>query len=282
MPKTALGFLVGAVAICGLPPLNGFVSEFFLYIGLFRSTLLRASGVWVAGVLGAPALAIIGALAVACFVKVFGAVFLGAPRSGHVRDAREAGASMTAPMLMLGACCIFIGLVPPAIAPALDHAVAAWAPEATNGEIGLASLAPLGWLSALAITLMALLAGGFALFAARVRPSRAAMAVTWDCGYAAPSSRMQYTASSFAESLVGIFSWALHPRVHPAKPVNIFPRAEHFKSEVPDPVLDRAVLPASHQAGRFLVWFRWVQHGDVQLYIFYVLAALVLTMLLRR
>src|SRR5207247_5104797 len=85
MPWTALGFLVGAVAICGLPPLNGFVSEFLIYLGLFRT--LEGGRSFASAAFAAPALALIGALAVACFVKVYGTVFLGSPRSHHTTGA---------------------------------------------------------------------------------------------------------------------------------------------------------------------------------------------------
>src|SRR5204862_751306 len=80
MPRTGLALLVGAVAICGLPPLNGLISELLVYLGLYRAGVGKG-GPWLAGALAAPALALIGALAVACFVKVFGAVFLGQARA---------------------------------------------------------------------------------------------------------------------------------------------------------------------------------------------------------
>ncbi len=94
MPRTALAFLVGAVAICGLPPLNGFVSEFLIYLGLFGTLKVEAGRFLLAAALAAPALALIGALAVACFVKVFGAVFLGTARSEPAEHARESDMSM--------------------------------------------------------------------------------------------------------------------------------------------------------------------------------------------
>ncbi len=117
MPWTSLCFLVGAVAICGLPPLNGFVSEFLIYLGLF-GTLGNGEGASFAGAaFAAPALALIGALAVACFVKVYGAVFLGTARSEHARHAHESPPSMLGPMGVLVACCFLIGLAPLLIAP---------------------------------------------------------------------------------------------------------------------------------------------------------------------
>ena len=120
MPWTALCFLVGAVAICGLPPLNGFVSEFLIYLGLF-GTLGGRGGPHRSPLrpLPLPALALIGALAVACFVKVYGAVFLGTARSEHARHAHESPPSMLGPMSVLVACCFLIGLAPLLVAPLL-------------------------------------------------------------------------------------------------------------------------------------------------------------------
>ncbi|MCY2926360.1 MAG: proton-conducting transporter membrane subunit [Planctomycetota bacterium] len=99
MPQTALLFLVGAVAICGLPPLNGFVSELLVYLGLLRglTTPTRAGS---AAAMAAPVLAMVGALALACFVKVYGAVFLGQARSAQAARAHEAPLSMRAPAMI--------------------------------------------------------------------------------------------------------------------------------------------------------------------------------------
>jgi hydrogenase-4 component B len=279
MPRTALAFLVGAVAICGLPPLNGFVSELLVYLGLLRSALLDAPRVWIAGAFGAPLLALIGALAVACFAKVFSAVFLGSARSQHTDRAKECGPSMTGPMAVLAACCVLIGLFPRGMAPVLDHAKDAWAPD-FRATASVSSVAPLAWLSFAAIGLVALLAAGAAWI--RQRMPRVSQAVTWDCGFAAPSPRMQYTASSFAELIVGFFGWALRPEVHRPRLATPFPQAAGFSSHVPDAVLERVVLPASRGLGRVFSWFRWIQHGNVHVYLLYVLATLVLAMLFRR
>ncbi len=129
MPRTALLFLIGAAAICGLPPLNGFVSELLLYLGMFGSLTDLAAGEpgrWLQPALGIPALALIGGLALACFVKVHAAVFLGEPRTDHARGARECGPAMLVPMGVLAALCVGIGLAPALIAPWLDRAIAGW------------------------------------------------------------------------------------------------------------------------------------------------------------
>jgi hydrogenase-4 component B len=280
MPRTALAFLVGAIAICGLPPLNGFVSELFVYLAFLRSALLAAPGIWLAGAFGAPALALVGALAVACFAKAFGAVFLGEPRSHHGRLAHEAGLAMTSPMFALGACCLLIGVLPAAVTPVLDRAAAAWSPGLSL-QPPLASQAPVEWISVMSVGLIAAIVGGATLLAWLTR-QRVASSGTWDCGYAAPSSRMQYTASSFAGILVGLLSWALRPEVTASRSSSPFPRGERFQSHVPDLVLDRAVLPASRAMGSLLFRFRWIQRGSVQVYLLYVLAAIVIAMVFRR
>src|SRR5262249_18836803 len=143
MPWTSLCFLVGAVAICGLPPLNGFVSEFLVYLGLFSTLQTRPGDSLALAAFAAPALALIGALALACFVKVYGAVFLGPARSEHARHAHESPPSMLAPMAVLVACCFFIGLAPSLLAPILGEAVTAWAPGLADADSRLAELAPL-------------------------------------------------------------------------------------------------------------------------------------------
>jgi hydrogenase-4 component B len=275
MPWTALAFLTGAVAICGLPPLNGFVSELFLYIGLFRSAAIQGGRIWLAGALGAPALALIGAMAVACFVRVFGAVFLGAPRTGDAEGAHEPDRRMLATMAVLAIACAVIGLAPILAVPVLERATAAWVGEADLVPAALAELAPLGWLSATG-ALLAALAGVAALaLRALIRRRGSAAAVTWGCGYAAPSASMQYTSSSFAEMLVGFFGWALRPRIHEPLVRGPFPPPTRFRSEVPDTVLDRLVLPAVDR----IVWvstrIKRLQQGSVHAYLLYVLVALV-------
>ncbi|MHB8767368.1 MAG: proton-conducting transporter transmembrane domain-containing protein, partial [Deferrisomatales bacterium] len=279
MPATAWSFGLGAVAICGLPPLNGFVSEFLIYLGLF-GTAGAGEGGWAAAALAAPALALIGALAVACFVKAFGAVFLGEPRSDAGRGAAEAPKTMLGPMAVLGALCLAIGLCPWAAAPVLDRAAAAWAPA--GGPLpAVGRLAPLGALGGLALGLVAvLLAAAWAvrLWLRRCPPARG---VTWDCGYAAPTARMQYTASSFGQLLVGLFSWALAPAVHAPRVEGPFPAAAAFESHVPDAVLDRGLRPLFEQGARLLGRLRVLQQGRVQAYVAYILVTLVALLMWR-
>jgi hydrogenase-4 component B len=282
MPSTALFFIVGAVAICGLPPLNGFVSELFVYLGLLRSVASAPGRLWLVGAFGAPALALIGALAVACFVKVYGAVFLGEPRSDHATHASESGRAMLAPMAALAALCAFIGLGAPLCAPVLDAAVSAFAPEWRGLRPPLTTLAPLGWVSIAAFALVAVVLAAAALLRARIRAhARAPEVGTWDCGYARPSPTMQYTSSSFAQMLVGFFAWALRPNAHRPHLAAVFPRPDGFHSHLPETVLDRVVLPSTHAVGRAFRVIHFIQRGGVQHYLLYILVTLLFLFLWR-
>jgi len=281
MPRTSLCFLVGAVAICGLPPLNGFVSEFLIYLGLF-GTLVNGEGTSFAGAsFAVPALALIGALALACFVKVYGAVFLGTARSEHARHAHESPPSMLGPMGVLVACCFLIGLAPLLIAPILQEGVSAWAPNLKDAGPRLAMLAPLEWITSMGLLLnLAVLLGGVVLW---MRLGRGVVeeGVTWGCGYVAPTPRMQYTSSSFAQMLVGMFGWVLRPRTHHPKDLPLFPPETYFHSEVPDVVLDVVVLPTFRFGAWLFSWCRVFQHGNIQTYLLYIFLALIALLLWR-
>lgn len=283
MPYTALAFLIGAVAICGLPPLNGFVSELLMYIGLFKTfadTGPPGAGVAYAA-FAAPALALIGALAVACFVKVFGVVFLGTPRSAHAAHVSESGPAMLAPMAVLAGCCMFIGLAPGLIAPLLGEAIATWAPTIPDAGPRLAALAPFGWISVMAVALIAALLLIGWLLQLRLRNNVVETDPTWGCGYLAPTSRMQYTSSSFAQMIVGLFAWALRPRIHRPPPLELFPQPASFRSEVPDTVLDEAVLPTLRGGAWLAQQFRVFQQGSIQAYLLYIFLALFALLLWR-
>ena len=267
MPRTAALFLVGAVAICGLPPLNGFVSEFLIYLGLFQVLQSSHAVSWGWPAFAVPFLAMTGALAVACFVKVYGVVFLGEPRSEAGRDAHDPPAPMIAPMVVLAGGCFFIGLVPWAVMPLLGDAVSAWAPGA---DPQILSMAPMGWISAAGGSLLGGAAVAFVWL--RRRAAAAPRAGTWDCGCPAPSPRMQYTASSFGQFLVSQFAWALRPRVHKPELAGLFPAAGRFESRVDDVMLKKGVAPAWRWSLRAMGRLRFLQQGRIQVYVLYVAA----------
>ena len=275
MPRTFRWVLIGAIAICGLPPLNGFVSELLIYIGLFRTVGadVGRSCIWAA--LAAPALAIIGALAIGTFVKLIGVAFGGLPRTGRAEHAHDPSASMIAPIALLGICCVFIGVVPETIVPMIERAVAVWDFRAVSIE----SLVPLYWFTGVSVALVAVGMGGFLAFRWHRQRMPVATAGTWDCGYARPRASMQYTGSSFAQSISGLFVWAIVPRKAIAGLSGLFPGRSRFRSETPDPVLDDALIPAFSRSERVFSWARPIQRGPVQVYVLYLLSALLLLLL---
>ena len=272
MPKTAVLFVGAAVAICGLPPLNGFISEWFIYLGFF--TAVQHSAVVIAlSALLAPALALIGGLAVACFVKVFGITFLGTPRTAVAQDGHDISLAMWLPMSLVFALCVIIGVTPVLVQPLLTPALTAWG-LADSGVAAMFSGAQLPWLSICAVALLLLLAlvAFWLRWQRRHHPQQ--VTDTWGCGYQFATARIQYTASSFADMLVGMFSWGLRPKKHEAQINGILPGASEFSSHTADVVLDGVVLPVADRFARLCSTVRhYLQHGILGVYILYITVA---------
>ncbi|MBI4805890.1 MAG: hydrogenase [Desulfovibrio sp.] len=276
MPWTAAMFLVGAVAICGLPPLNGFVSEFFVYLGLMNNVVAKhADGTGL--VLAMPVLAMIGALAVACFVKVYGAVFLGNPRTGAALRAHESPVSMLGPIAVLGVCCAVIGLAPSLVCPFLNAAIASWMRASGQTPVPVQNLVPLTTIGAMAIGLSCLVA--VACLVAAFRNRSLYSTGTWDCGYARPTARMQYSASSFAQPIVRIFRRILKPRIHLPTVGGVFPRPTAMQSHVDDIVMERMLLPFGRFTERWFHKAHRFQQGLAQNYLLYIVIVLVVMLI---
>jgi hydrogenase-4 component B len=176
---------------------------------------------------------------------------------------------------------VFIGVAPAALAPLLTSVAVAFAPEARDTAAALNMIVPLPIISLTSGFLIVLLILTWRWLAFRIGSRPIASAGTWDCGYSAPSRRMQYTSSSFAEMLVRLFSFALRPQIdRPALSIP-FPEQKSFASHVPEPILDSIVLPITSRAARFFTWFRWMQSGSVHAYLLYVLLTLLALLLLR-
>ena len=267
MPWTAGLFALGAAAIAGLPPLNGFVSEWLVYLGLFEA--VNSSGTAALAAVGAVVLlAMTGAMALACFIKVCGVVFLGAPRSAAAEHAHESGLLMRGPMIVLAVACTAIGLAPVVFWPAVARAAASWNPAWGD----LASPVSLGTIGALHVTLAALAAVAVALLWRRVRQNGLRRLGTWDCGYAAPTARMQYTAGSFAGIITEWFAWILRPQRHGEPIPDPFPAHAMSSQHTPETVLEYVIAPAADLVMRVAAIARRLQHGRVQAYIFYLVA----------
>jgi hydrogenase-4 component B len=276
MPLTGAAFLVGAAAICGLPPLNGFVSELLVFLGAFNAAAAGPAAPAAAAGIVVAALALIGGLAVACFTKAFGISFLGEPRTPAAAAANEAGASMTVPLLVLAAGCAGIGVLGPRavtlLAP-LAGAVAGVDPAAGAAFLE-GTKAGFAQVTITAGVLASLVIGLAILRAALLSRRTVRSAGTWDCGYTRPDARMQYTSSSFAQPLVGMFRFPLATRRHWTPITDHFPARAEFSSHTPDLFADGVFRPVFAGIGAVLSRLRWLQHGRLQLYVLYVAATL--------
>lgn len=288
MPWTGASFLIGAAAICGLPPLNGFISEFLIFLGAFEDLeYLRPDE---AGpllvVLGG--LGLIGGLAAACFAKVFGMVFLGQPRSQAALLARDPGPAMRWPMAVLAGACVLIGVLGPLLILKPMLALAAEWPAFEAVKFASRTqwdrlLRFDGWLAPcfLSITSVELLLIAIALGLAKWRKKlllgRSVQSmVTWDCGYAQPTARMQYTASSFAQPLTEFFRPLLGMRRETQLPEGLFPKRASFGSHTTDIFLEHLANPAFTGIAWCLGQLRGLQSGRVQVYVLYIALALFL------
>lgn len=277
MKRTGLAVLVGSAAICGLPPLNGFVSEFLLYVGSFGAlSQSGASQAAVGGLVVIGSLALMGGLAVACFTKAYGVVFLGQGRSEAALQAHEAPAGMTAPMLVLAALCGVIGLLGPVVLQAVEAGASGLVPASA----GLGGVRGLLWRISLLAAVLLALATGLWMVRRRLLAGRSVeQADTWDCGYAAPTRRMQYTASSFAWPILDMFRFVVRPRVHRERPEGVFPQRASFESHTDDIFRRRIYGPLFRAAVWLAERLRWVQQGQNQLYVLYIALTLLILLL---
>lgn len=276
LPYTSLLFGIGAVAICGLPPLNGFVSELLIYLGLFRGIQGEGGGA-AAAALAAPALALVGGLAVACFVKVYGIVFLGAPRAEDHEAKHEAGWQMLLPMLLLGLVCIAIGLAPGLLTGTLGRVGLTVLPLlAESPGLPLQELVPATMITLLGVALLFIILLLALWYRRRLAGAPCGVASTWGCGYQRPSPRIQYSASSFAGMLTSLFAFVLKPQNHPPGVApGIFPSGTRFHSHVPEAVLELLYIPALKRLYQRFSGVRRLQSGILQQYVLYSLVTLI-------
>ncbi|MBN1553566.1 MAG: hypothetical protein JXA11_02390 [Phycisphaerae bacterium] len=282
MKYTGLFFLIGSVAISGLPPLNGFVSEFLVYLGsFFGIARTGAMQVVIAGFVITVALALIGGLAAACFTKVCGIVFLGEPRSDAAKEAHEAPLAMRISMAVLAGLCVLIGLIGPLAIKAAAPATGTLLSNVTSTtDVGTTTAGRMLWHVSLVGVVLAVMIAILWWIRRRLLAGRIMNeAGTWDCGYAAPTARMQYTASSFASPILGMFRWLLQPRVHRHVPNGLFPAEANFESHTADVFRRFGFGPLFGAAAWLAGRLRWFQQGRNQLYVLYIALTLLILLL---
>lgn len=279
LPRTAPLFLVGTLAICGLPPLNGFVGELFLYFGAFSDTLYSSLPVIT---FIAPVLALVGALAVLTFVKLYGTVFLGETRDPTGRIGHEAPLLMLLPMGLLAGLCLLAGVDAPLLVQLVRPAVTDYAAIPPLLFTQVAEAVPLRQLVWFNLGLLLSMALVWLVWRLLVQRHPAAVTRTWGCGYLAPTRRMQYTGSSFSAFAAGLFTGGKGPTGCPLGTAGLFPTSGRLLPVAGEFMLDRLIIPMFHGIDWCLAWLRRAQSGHLYLYMLYIFITLFLMMVWSR
>jgi formate hydrogenlyase subunit 3/multisubunit Na+/H+ antiporter MnhD subunit len=272
MPRTGALIVLGSVAIAGLPPLNGFTGEFLLYssaVGVSFATPLTGA---VFSILVIAGLSIIGALALYAFVKLVGVGFLGEPRSPEAAGATEPSPFLYWPMGVLAFLCVLTGFFPGITLSALVRPLADLNLKALPES--LASIR--GTFVTIEIVAVAfiLLVGVIHLLRERILSGREVeIRETWGCGYDRIDSKMQYTASSFAEPIMTFSKPLSGRRASESIDKSFFPASSSLKTTTKDPLMETISSMYGKLQNLFLR-MKVIQHGNVHLYVLYIVVAL--------
>ena len=276
MPTTGKTFLAGSVAISGLPPFNGFVGEFLIYFGAFQGMKLHGLP-FILATLTIISLAVIGGLATACFTKVVGLAFLGEPRTEAAANASEAGFTMQLVMVLLASACLFIGIYPePFVRLAFSGLRDLQMVGAADPTLFLTLIRNVSLTAALFLVIII----GITLLRRMLYVRKQVdNGPTWGCGFTQPTVRMQYTGTSYAMSMVDFY----RPFV-PAKTVYTgikknFPGLTTYQTKVEDIAEKSMHQKVVKPLFKLLEKMRWIQHGKIQLYIAYIILAIVVLLL---
>ncbi|MFN0048648.1 MAG: proton-conducting transporter membrane subunit [Cytophagales bacterium] len=275
MPISALLFLAGAIAICGLPPFNGFVSEFLIYDGIMGEFNKGNVSVDVLLLLALLGLALIGGLAIFCFTKVFGIVFLGTARKELKQEAKEVSRWMLAPQFIIVVLMLLIALAPNYLLIFISPIVNIFIPFTVS--ISVSSIKPLENLSTLMMVFIGLAGVIYGIRTYFTRKNGERIEPTWGCGYTAGDSRIQYTSSSFAESFEKLAFPVLRLKFRFKKFYlrDIFPKTRTFHSSAKDILEYTFIARPLWQLNKFINRFAIVQSGNTQTYVLYAFVFLI-------
>lgn len=283
MPHTAYLFLLGALAICGLPPFNGFVSEFFIYSGLFQGITSAGYAIptlfYLFAVIG---LALIGGLALICFTKVFGIIFLGTPRDQTIVVKGPEKPLSVIPLYLSGLMILLIGVVPFLLAPYLVKTIQLYIPSLNFSgylqlENLLENLTSIGWYSLGFIALTAVLFGIRHLI---VSGREDLEDNTWGCGYTGDAGKMQYTASSFVRTYRKLAEPALLIRKEKQEATGLYPVIINQVTHPGDKLEKWLIDKPLGFVRKVLNSFAFLQNGKIQAYILYGIIFIGLAILL--
>ena len=285
MPYTGLLFIVGSIAICGLPPFNGFIGEFLIYAGMIMGIPASEISLFLVLILSIAALGMVGTMAMLCFTKAAGITFLGNPRTECVEHVNEdVPKVMLIPMVILAFLAFFIGMFPQyfisivmwpvsmlvnvdkyAANPALD--------EVFKNTFGLI-LSDFSWFFLIFFAVVAV------MFIVKLIVNRKArISNTWGCGYNRLNNHVQYTGSSYANLFISTLKPLFKRVSHIKKPKELFPKEAYYELEIEDIEEAYIVKPLVRWDEKFLTKFERIQNGNIQQYILFGLIFLILAII---
>jgi len=294
MPQTALFFLIGSMAISALPPFNGFFSEWLTFQSLFQGIALFYPSKWIF-MIAAGALAFTGGLALACFVKAFGAVFLARPRSEEVEHAKESSFSLRAGMGALAILALLFGVFSGQVVAILNgvgrdlsvfNLVSSFV-SVSSGQ-GLAA-GNFSFVSAPALFIILVVSFFLVLFAAKYlihRRQKVSLGATWDCGTDL-TPRMEITATGFARSIITIFKGVLQPSIqrdiqYRDDQSRYLPKSRTIILGISDVYRTYFYAPLAKLVATLSERTKRIQGGNINVYILYIFIALLLSLFLAR
>jgi len=275
IPLTSYMFLLGSLAISGLPLFNGFISEFAIYLGMAKGFAVNNLALNITMLTGFAGLALIGVMAVLCFTKVFGICFLGTPRTEYEDKSTKEPFLFLLPMIVLSSFVLFVGLLPALVMPFLLQIVKQFITADITFEFeNIAQIySSLGYIYLILIGLFGFF---FLLRVLLLRKREVTVFKTWDCGYQTSSSRMQYTASSFARPFLQLVGELVPLKIKFKKDRILFPANASLESQTQDYSERFLIQPFISYLDKTLNRFTWIQSGKLQQYITYGLIFLIL------
>jgi len=273
MPQTALLFLIGALAIGGIPPFNGFISEFLIYSGLLagiHSVDIAQATLMVVSIAG---MSIIGGISVFAFTKTFGTIFLGSARTELHQEPREVSKIMLFPqyliVLVMLSVAFFSGYFLNVILTILNGSFHVSMEVGNVDYLRYSSI-----LQHISLYSLLFLAGiGLIYFIRKsiTKNRESTYQSTWGCGYTAPTSRMQYTGKSFTKPLSKLFNFVLIEKknFNELKSNEIFPVSRKYSSSYLDFWEHWLINPATKYLDLFIDLFKFIQNGRIQAYVLY-------------
>jgi NADH:ubiquinone oxidoreductase subunit 5 (subunit L)/multisubunit Na+/H+ antiporter MnhA subunit len=271
IPHSGYLFLIGSLAICGLPPFNGFISEFFIYNGLISGLLSNQFLMILFILFTILGLVLIGGLAMICFTKAFGIVFLGTSREKKHHHAVTESALRIVPLYLIALAILVIGIFPILLNPMLQKIIQLYQPiEGYQSNIRLdglwLTLTSVGWYSLGFILLMAL----FFWVRHLVTANRSCEEdTTWGCGYVGEADKAQYTASSFIRTYRKLAAPVLDIHQDRTDPHGLYPVKISLVTHPYDKTEKWLIDKPLHLIKRLLNSFRFLQNGNIQAYILY-------------